>query len=182
MEEYSDNCFFILTCNDLNKVIEPIRSRCVSVNFERPNKASIVARLEESATTEQVTADYEQLEKLVDEQYPDIRSMVTILQTCKINNKPLDFQLTEQSYYYMLDLIKQGKQKTIYEVVYSGEFDMVGFNRWFFRYVFENIDDFNVCRNVTLRLAEIEKSWNQNANQEIIFLSNILQVVELMKC
>ena len=29
METYSKNCFFILTCNSIEKVIEPIQSRCV---------------------------------------------------------------------------------------------------------------------------------------------------------
>ena len=33
IETYSDNCFFIFTCNDISKITEPIRSRCVLINF-----------------------------------------------------------------------------------------------------------------------------------------------------
>lgn len=36
MEEYSKNCGFILTCNYLNKVIDPLRSRCSLIEFSIP--------------------------------------------------------------------------------------------------------------------------------------------------
>ncbi|GAG64276.1 unnamed protein product, partial [marine sediment metagenome] len=42
IETYSDNCFFIFTCNDISKITEPIRSRCVLVNFDKPGKVEIL--------------------------------------------------------------------------------------------------------------------------------------------
>lgn len=36
IEEYSANCGFILTCNNLNKLIGPIRSRCQVMEFDFP--------------------------------------------------------------------------------------------------------------------------------------------------
>jgi DNA polymerase III delta prime subunit len=38
MEEYSNNCGFILTCNYKNRIIEPLHSRCSVVEFTIPNK------------------------------------------------------------------------------------------------------------------------------------------------
>lgn len=37
MEEFSNNCGFILTCNFKNRIIEPLHSRCSVVEFTIPN-------------------------------------------------------------------------------------------------------------------------------------------------
>lgn len=34
MEEFSKNCGFILTCNFINRIIEPLQSRCSVINFK----------------------------------------------------------------------------------------------------------------------------------------------------
>ena len=34
MEEFSKNCGFILTCNFINKIIDPLHSRCAVINFQ----------------------------------------------------------------------------------------------------------------------------------------------------
>lgn len=34
MEEFSKNCGFILTCNFINRIVEPLQSRCSVVNFK----------------------------------------------------------------------------------------------------------------------------------------------------
>lgn len=46
IEQYADNCSFIFTCNYLNRIIEPIHSRCSVVDFkinkkERPKIAQL---------------------------------------------------------------------------------------------------------------------------------------------
>ena len=38
MEEFSNNCGFILTCNFKNRIIEPLHSRCSVVDFKIDNK------------------------------------------------------------------------------------------------------------------------------------------------
>lgn len=38
MEEFSKNCGFILTCNFINRIIEPLHSRCSVVEFKLPKK------------------------------------------------------------------------------------------------------------------------------------------------
>tara|TARA_R110000868_G_scaffold173655_10_gene409935 strand:- start:831 stop:1766 length:936 start_codon:yes stop_codon:yes gene_type:complete len=38
MEEFSKNCGFILTCNFVNRIIEPLHSRCSIVDFKIPKK------------------------------------------------------------------------------------------------------------------------------------------------
>ena len=38
MEKYNKTCKFILCCNNINKFIEPIKSRCLSIKIPRPSK------------------------------------------------------------------------------------------------------------------------------------------------
>jgi len=37
MEEYSKNCGFIMTCNFVNKIIQPLHSRCSVIEFKMSN-------------------------------------------------------------------------------------------------------------------------------------------------
>ena len=36
IEEFSDNCRFILTCNYKNRIIQPLHSRCTCIEFKIP--------------------------------------------------------------------------------------------------------------------------------------------------
>jgi replication factor C small subunit len=42
MEEFSNNCGFILTCNFKNRIIEPLHSRCSVVDFIIPKQDKLV--------------------------------------------------------------------------------------------------------------------------------------------
>jgi replication factor C small subunit len=179
MEEYSSNCFFILTCNDLNKIIEPIRSRCVIINFERPNKREIVSRLEYICSQEKIEADIEDISKLVDKLYPDIRSMILTLQSCKLDNKPLLVDYNE--YNEFIKAIKLKDVQTIYSKVFGGSFDILSFNRFFFNHLMENYDKYQVkTKEIALCLAEVEKYWNLGSNINIIFISEMLKVSDIL--
>lgn len=176
MEEYSDNCFFIFTTNDISKIIEPIQSRCHVVNFERPNKADIIARLEYICEQEKLGGD---IECLVDYYYPDMRKMINVLQDCKINNKP--WSKPVEQFTKFLDFIIKKDVDKIYQMVYS-DFDYVGFNGWMFRYLFDNYAKFGFekCRQISLKLADTEKAWNMNVNKEVVFISNILDIMKVI--
>ena len=45
MEKYARNCRFIICCNDLNKIIEPIQSRCTRFKFSDIPEREIFERL-----------------------------------------------------------------------------------------------------------------------------------------
>jgi len=180
MEEYSSNCFFILTANDVSKIIEPIRSRCVMINFERPNRKEIVDRLEYICSEEKIEADIEDIVKLVDKLYPDIRSMIMTLQSCKLDNKPLLVEYDE--YNEFIKAIKLKDVQTIYSKVFGSSFDILGFNRFFFNHLMENYDKYQgKTKEIALCLAEVEKYWNLGANLPIIFISEMLKVADILQ-
>ena len=80
MEKYHSNCRFILTANYLNKIIEPLRSRCIVLKFEQPDRNQIKDRLKFICEQEKIEHDIEALEKIVENHYPDIRKAINQVQ------------------------------------------------------------------------------------------------------
>lgn len=177
-EQYSHNCFFILTANDISKIIEPIKSRCILVNFEQPDRDKILNRLEFICKNESLDYTIDQLDELIDNYYPDIRSMILTLQDAKINNKSIISY--KQKYFVYLQAIKNKNIKYLYEEVYNGNLDINGFTKWLFRYIFDNYNKIYNITKIANLLAEIECHINLGANKEIIFLANILQIMDLL--
>lgn len=183
MEFYSDNVFFIFTANDINKIIEPIRSRCQVINFERPSKTDIVARLSYICDKEEIEWDRDGgdlVQDIIERYYPDIRKMIAKLQSSKIDDRPLIAD--EEDFKKFLKLMKEKDIRAIYETVYSGDFDYEGFNKWYFDHIFDksNINNLDSCSAIAFRLADNEKSWNLGVNMEMVFINNILQIIKIL--
>jgi len=174
IETYSSNVFFIFTCNDISKIIEPIRSRCIVIDFNKPNKDKIFERILYIVKEEKIEILDPEIEDLIEYYYPDIRSMVGTLQNRKII-KNFDIY---GGFKEMLERIRKLDFKYIASKTFSGSFDVKGFNKWLFRYIFKNYNEigFDKSAKIAKLLAEIEMNWNLGVNFEIIFLANMMEV------
>tara|TARA_B100001121_G_scaffold308345_1_gene332140 strand:- start:1732 stop:2676 length:945 start_codon:yes stop_codon:yes gene_type:complete len=82
VEEFHSNCRFIFTCNFINKIIEPLHSRCTVVDFrikpEQSTKLQVefFSRLKDILTKEKVDYDEKVLAKLIRRYYPDWRRLI----------------------------------------------------------------------------------------------------------
>jgi len=82
VEEFHTNCRFIFTCNFINKIIEPLHSRCTVVDFRiKPEQAvklqgEFFTRLKSILVHEQVQFEDKVLAKLVRRYYPDWRRLI----------------------------------------------------------------------------------------------------------
>lgn len=179
METYSDNCFFIFSCNDFNKLIEPIRSRCITVNFEKPNKNDIEIRLGEICEKEKISLAGDQLNRLMEFYYPDIRTMIMGLQRHKIDASEL--MVADKEFESFLKAIKSKDYNYIYDKTYAGDFPIMEFNKWLFHKFYREADKigFEKVGKIVFLLADTEKYWNMGANLEIIFISNVLEIAKL---
>lgn len=83
METYSRNTRFILTANYVNKIIDPLRSRCISIKFDNIPKNLIVERLEFICKEEKIPYEVEALGKIVDQTGPDMRSAINKIEEMK---------------------------------------------------------------------------------------------------
>lgn len=179
MEEYSSTTFFVMTANDLSKIIEPIQSRCTLINFEKPNKPDIIERINFICEQEQIAVTDAEVQDLVNHHYPDIRSMVKTLQNAKIENKPIT--IDKKEYDEFLKAVRGGNIDYIYNRTYSSDFDIYAFNRWMFSYCFNNLSNHPSIADVALCLAEVEKGYTIGCNAPIIFLANMVKISRLLK-
>jgi len=178
IETYSDNCFFIFTCNDISKITEPIRSRCVLINFDNPPKAEIKSRLKYICKAEQLSDVTDpDIDRLINLCYPDIRAMVVRLQNYKIDKQ--DLFTDDNVFQEFASAIENKDVKYIYDKIYSGQFNILEFNKWFFQRIFQNLDAIGLDKasKLTRLLADTEKNWTLGANLDIVFLNNILQIM-----
>jgi DNA polymerase III delta prime subunit len=86
IEEFSNNCTFIFTCNFKSKLIDAIHSRCSVIDFSLKNdeKAKmamqLMKRMENILTQESVTYDKAVLAKIIEKYFPDYRRTLNELQ------------------------------------------------------------------------------------------------------
>ena len=91
IEEFANNCRFILTCNYKSRIIEPIHSRCTCIDFVLPSgeKPAIAARMMERCAfilnQEGVKFDKKVLGQLIMKHFPDMRRTLNELQRYSVS-------------------------------------------------------------------------------------------------
>ena len=91
IEEFSNNCRFIMTCNFKNRIIEPLHSRCSVYEFAIPNSerpaiaGAFFKRLMDILTAENVTFDKAVLAQLVERYFPDWRRVLNECQRYSVS-------------------------------------------------------------------------------------------------
>ena len=91
IEEFANNCRFILTCNFKNRIIEPLHSRCGVYEFNGGNKQSLchdfMIRSQTILDTENISYDNKALAELIMKHYPDWRRVLNELQRYSLSGK-----------------------------------------------------------------------------------------------
>jgi DNA polymerase III delta prime subunit len=82
IETYSRTTRFILTCNYLERIIDPLQSRCQVLKITPPSKKEVAQHISTILDKENVTYDLSDLVLVVNKHYPDVRK---ILNTCQVN-------------------------------------------------------------------------------------------------
>lgn len=86
IEEFSNNCRFIFTCNYKNRIIPALHSRCAVIEFKIPKEekpkiaSSFYKRVVEILTREKISYDVKVLVKVVEKFFPDFRRTLNELQ------------------------------------------------------------------------------------------------------
>jgi DNA polymerase III delta prime subunit len=83
IETYSRTTRFILTCNYLERIIDPLQSRCQVLKITPPSKKEVAQHISVILDQENIEHELKDLALVVNKHYPDIRK---ILNTCQVNN------------------------------------------------------------------------------------------------
>jgi replication factor C small subunit len=90
MEQFSNNCRFILSCNYSSKIIDPIQSRCAVFRFNRLEESNVKNYIERLAKEEDFKISEDAVEAVVRVAEGDLRRVTNILQTASINNNEIE--------------------------------------------------------------------------------------------
>ena len=80
METFSKHCRFILTCNYVERIIDPIQSRCQSFQIIPPSKSDVAKHLHNILAKESIDNNIDDLKVLIESGYPDIRRVINSAQ------------------------------------------------------------------------------------------------------
>jgi replication factor C subunit 2/4 len=138
---------FCFTCNYIEKIIDPIISRCVKFRFKPIDKESMVFRLKQIAEKENIKINKDCLEKIFDISEGDARRSIMLLQNTKY-------------------IFKYKKNITINDIN-----DLVGSCRQEdLEYIWENLLNENISK--LINISNFIKSQSININELLIFLKN----------
>jgi DNA polymerase III delta prime subunit len=123
IEQLHNNVCFIFTCNNLNKIIDPIQSRCVVLKYtpilkqEKPQMMSdVFTRVSYILEKENIKYDKKVILELVKNHFPDTRQLLNILQRYSVGGEIDSGILASFSDVSVSDLIKYLKDKNFKEV------------------------------------------------------------------
>jgi replication factor C small subunit len=80
IETYSRTTRFILTCNFVERIIDPLQSRCQVLKIIPPSKSDIAKHVANIIEQENVEYEIDDIKLLVNQFYPDLRKMLNTAQ------------------------------------------------------------------------------------------------------
>jgi len=128
MERYSDNCRFIITCNDRHRIIHPLISRCANYSFKSLGSHHIHHVLTNVLVSEEVHHIKEdELETFIESLHGDVRRGLTELQAAVSSRASLVNQIDKQllPYTEILELVNENKYTIAVERVHSLLYDSI---------------------------------------------------------
>ena len=94
MERYASNIRFIITCNDRNKIIFALQSRCANYHFKPLSNESVLEVLQSILKQEGINKySQDELDSFIYAMNGDMRRAITELQAAKASNSSLKTQI-----------------------------------------------------------------------------------------
>ena len=87
IETFSRTTRFILTCNYIERVIDPLQSRCQTIKVVPPTKKEVAVHIASICDSESISYEPNAIGKIVNKFYPDLRKMLNTIQASNIKNK-----------------------------------------------------------------------------------------------
>ena len=187
METFSRHCRFILTCNYIEKIIEPIQSRCQTFQITPPTKKDVAIQMSKILKSESVEFDPKDLVPIIDSSYPDIRK---IINTCQLNSLKGKLQVDVQNLLendYKLKVLevlksnddKRNKYMKIRQTVLDSK--ATDFSD-LYTLLYEKVDDYagENTANVILVLGDGVAKSAVAIDKEIIAAATLIQILNII--
>jgi replication factor C small subunit len=190
IEEFSNNCRFIFTCNYKNRIIEPLHSRCSVIDFKIENSekqeiaAAFFKRTMGILKTENIDADQKVVAELVTKHFPDWRRVLNELQRYSVSGKidsGILVNMTEDSF---KDLLKNMKDKNFTEVrkwvAKNGDSETINIFRQLYDTASVNLEPASIPQLVLI-LADYQYKAAFVADHELNLMAALTEVMAQCK-
>ena len=187
METFSKHCRFILTCNFVERIIDPIQSRCQSFQIVPPSKKEVAKHTHDILLKENVMSDMNDLKVLIDSGYPDIRRVINAAQRNVVRGKlKLDTTSIIQNDYKLklLKILKTQDKKNGFKEIRQLLLDnkITDFAD-LFRLLYDEVDDWGKghVAECILIIARYELSDGQVPDKEINAMAMLIELLGVIK-
>ena len=114
IESFSLTTRFIFTCNFVERIIDPLKSRLNTFSLNSPEPKTIAKRLKEVLDTEQIEYNIKDVVEIVKKTYPDIRRALNLIQGLSIGGKLVVKNVTDSNYIEQIITEVKSKKKTAF--------------------------------------------------------------------
>tara|TARA_R110000782_G_scaffold6074_2_gene20936 strand:+ start:454 stop:1404 length:951 start_codon:yes stop_codon:yes gene_type:complete len=188
METFSGHCRFILTCNYVEKVIDPIQSRCQTFQIVPPTKKDVAMQISKILNNEGVKFEIKDLVPIIDAGYPDIRK---IINTCQLNSVKGVLQvdtknLLENDYKMkVVDILKssddaRNKYMNMRQTIIDSK--VTDFTE-LFTLLYDKVDEYapSNTANVIIALSQGQTNHFHSIDKEIPMAACLIEILNLLK-
>ena len=187
METFSKNCRFILTCNYVERIIDPIQSRCQSFQIVPPDRKQVAQHLANILTNESVEYDIKDIATIVNGGYPDIRRVINGAQRQVVNSQlTIDENTIVQNDYknQVLDILKTQDKKNSFKNIRQllADSKVTDFSD-LFRLMFDTVDDWGAghIAECILILSKYQQSDAVVVDKEINIMAMFVELIGSIK-
>ena len=188
IETYSRTTRFIMTCNFVERIIDPLQSRCQVLKIVPPNKSEVAAHIASIMATEAIAYDLEDLKIIINQYYPDLRKCLNTIQLSIITNGKQDkyLQIDKSvlvSSNYMAKVLKELSNakpnwRNIRQIIANAN---VNDFEELYRYLYDNASKYadGMEGMVAIYINEYSYQSNFRIDKEINAMALIQKLIEL---
>jgi replication factor C small subunit len=184
IEEYSASTRFVLTCNYIERLIEPLTSRC-EIHILKPPSMGEVAKhvCTNILDVEKIEYDIKEVAALIKDSYPDIRSIIKNLQAGTKDNQ---FKFTVSSTDWLnklVTMLASRDKKAWYDIRQLVADTQVDDFQTAYRFLFDNLDKYSYGHDAEISVVLDDFIWRAGVvpDKEINFAAAIAKILELNK-
>ena len=187
METFSKNCRFILTCNYVERIIDPIQSRCQSFQIVPPDRKQVAQHLANILNNENIEYDVKDIATIVNSGYPDIRRVINGAQRQVVNEKLVidENTITQNDYKTkVLEILTTQDKKSSFQNIRQllADSKVSDFSD-LFRLMFDTIDDWGQghIAECILILSKYQQSDAVVVDKEINIMAMFVELIGTIK-
>ena len=187
METFSKYCRFILTCNYVERIIEPLQSRCQIFEIIPPDRKQVAMQAVKILDGEKVDYKLSDISMIINANYPDVRKTINAIQRSIVNGRvEMDKQSSIQNDYKLqvLEILKTNNKKDAFKALRQLLADnSIRDYSDCFRLLYDNVDEYATghVAEVILLLARYEQSDTQVVDKEINFMAMLIEILGVIK-